>query len=84
MHTFDIETPESQAAAEAQDDEALVARALKREFPGEFLAKCFRIGNVSKQRQERVRTLLARRVEQIDWATAEGGLPHGCITVSQA
>jgi len=84
MNYCDIETPESQAVAEAEEDSALVARALKREFPGEWLTKAFRIGCVSKARQERVRNLLAQHVEQVDMATAEGGLSHGGFTASQA
>ena len=81
---FEIETPESQVAAEAADDKAFIERALKREFPGEWLSKAFRVGGVSKTRQERLRGMFAQRVERFDMATAEGGLSHGGFTASQA
>jgi hypothetical protein len=82
--TFVIESPESQTAEEAADDAVLVRIALKHEFPGEWLNKAFRIGNVKQARQDRVRALLAKHVEQVDHSTIEEGLPCGCFTASQA
>lgn len=81
---FDIETLEGQAAAEAAEDKALIDRAMKHEIPGEWLTKVFRVGGVAKARQERLRGMVAQRVEQIDTATVEGGLSHGCFAASQA
>lgn len=81
---FDIESPEEQAVAEEADDKALIDRAMKRDLPGEWLTKACRVGGVSKPRQERLRSMLALRVEQFDMATVEGGLSQGCFTVSQA
>lgn len=65
---IDVETPESQSAAEAADDLAVINNALKREFPGEWLTKACRIGNVPQARRERLRAILAQRVEQLDYA----------------
>ncbi len=81
---IDVETPEGQIAAEAADDLVVINNALKREFPGEWLTRACRIGNVPQARRERLRAMLAQRVEQLDMTTAQGGLSHGCFTVSQA
>ncbi len=81
---FDIETPESQTAAESADDLAVIRNAMKHEFPGEWLTKACRVGCVPQARRERLRDMLAQRVELVDFTTVDGDLPHGCFTVSQA
>lgn len=80
----DVEIPVSQAAAETAEDQAVINNAPKREFPGEWLSKASRIGNVPHARHERLRAMLAQKVEQIDMTTAQSGLSHGCFTASQA
>ncbi|BBA45139.1 hypothetical protein BCO37747_08166 [Burkholderia contaminans] len=59
-----IETPESQSAAEAADDKALVDLALKKDCPANWLAKACRVGCVAAGRRERLRAMLSQRLAE--------------------
>lgn len=78
MRNFDIETPDSQAAAEAAEEKAIIDRAMCRPNPSAYLAKLFRISpGAGQAKRDRLSALLAQRIEEKRAVATAQGLSAG-------
>jgi len=65
MSNFDIETPDTQAAAEAAEEKAILDRAMLRPDPRAYLAKLFRISpGAGQAKRDRLLALVEQRIEE--------------------
>lgn len=65
MSNFDIETPGTQAAAEAAEEKAIIDRAMLRPDPRAYLARLFRISpGAGKAKRDRLLALVEQRIEE--------------------
>lgn len=65
MSNFDIETPDTQAAAEAAEETAIVDRAMLRPNPRAYLATLFRISpGAGQAKRDRLLALVEQRIEE--------------------
>ncbi|CAN7569102.1 hypothetical protein [Acidovorax delafieldii] len=64
MINFDIETPDTQEAAEAAEEKAIADRAMLRPNPRAYLASLFRISpGAGQAKRDRLRGLVEQRIE---------------------
>lgn len=65
MSNFDIETPDSQAAAEEAEAKAIIDRAMLRPNPRAYLATLFRISpGAGQAKRDRLLALVEQRIKE--------------------